>query len=214
MNDDDSDVDDEEDDIKIAPSEKEEKSLLFVVQTQEQQRLLNRYGNDLCLLDATYKTTKYDIPLFFFCVKTKVKYEMLAAFVIQYETTNGIAEALSVIKDWNSNWSPSYFMTDFSEEKIGAIEQVFRDSFVYICDFHREQTWERWTKQAKHGIEDRKSVPAMLRCLSRADTIENLSLRPSVIISMELKCRTSILVHQNVGKIQGTLGLGFPKRNI
>ena len=110
------------DDIKIAPSEKEEKSLLFVVQTQGQQQLLNRYGNDLCLLDATYKTTKYDIPLFFPCVKTNVKYEVVAAFVIQYETTNGIAEALSVIKDWSSNWSPSYFMTDFPEEEIGATE--------------------------------------------------------------------------------------------
>ena len=154
VNDDDSDVDDEEDDIKIASSVKEEKSLLFVFQTQEQQRLLNRYGNDLCLLDATYKTTKYDIPFFFLCVKTNVKYKVVATFVIQYETTNGIAETLSVIKDWNSNWSPSYFMTDFSEEEIGAIEQAFRDSFVYICDFHREQAWERWMKQAKHGIED------------------------------------------------------------
>ena len=99
MNDDDSDVDDEEDDIKIALSEKEERSLLFVVQTKEQQRLLNRYGNDLCLLGTTYKTTKYNIPLVFLCVKTNVKYEVVAAFVIQYETTNGIAEALSVIKD-------------------------------------------------------------------------------------------------------------------
>ena len=101
VNDDDSDVDYEEDDTKIAPSQKEEKSLLSVVQTQEQQWLLNGYGNGSCLLGATYKTTKYDIPLFFLCVKTNVKYEVVAAFVIQYETTNGIAEALSVITDWN-----------------------------------------------------------------------------------------------------------------
>ena len=105
-------------------------------------------------------------------MKTNVKYEVVAAFVIQYETTNGIAEALSVIKDWNPNWSPSYFMTDYSEEEIGVIEQVFRDSFLYICDFHREQAWERWMKEAKHGIEDRKSVLAMLRRLSQANTVE------------------------------------------
>ena len=102
---DDSDVDGEEDDIKMAPSEKEEKSLLFGVQTQEQQWLLNRYGNDLGLLDATYKTTKYNISLFSLCVETNVKYEVIAAFVIQYKTTNSIAEALSVIKDWNPNWA-------------------------------------------------------------------------------------------------------------
>jgi len=23
---------------------------------------------------------------------------------------------------------------------------------VYICDFHREQTWERWTSTLKHGV--------------------------------------------------------------
>ena len=132
MSDDDSDAHDEEDDFKIAPSEKEEKSLLSVVQTQEQQRLLNRYGNDLRLLDATYKTTKYDILLLFLCVKTNVRYEVVAAFVIQYETTNGIPEVLSVIKDWNPNWSPSYFMTDYSEEEIGAIEQVLGFFRVYL----------------------------------------------------------------------------------
>ena len=175
-----------EDDIKIAPSEKEEKSLLFVVQTQEQQQLLNRYGNDLCLLDTTFKTIKYGIPLFFLCMKTNVKYEVVAAFVIQYETTNGIAEALSVIKDWNPNWSPSYFMTDYSEEEIGAIEQVFRDSFMYICDFHLEQAWQRWIKQAKHGIEGRKSVLAMLCCLPQADTVEKFHTCPSDLQSSSI----------------------------
>ena len=54
-------------------------------------------------------------------------------------------------------------MTDYSEEEIGAIEQVLRDSFVYICDFHREQAWERWMKQAKHGIEDR-TIKAVTSC--------------------------------------------------
>ena len=63
-------------------------------------------------------------------------------------------------------------MTDYSEEETGAIEQVFRDSFMCICDFHREEAWERWMKQAKHGTEDRKSVLAMLRCLSQSDTVE------------------------------------------
>jgi len=23
---------------------------------------------------------------------------------------------------------------------------------VYFCDFHREQSWERWTKTLKHGV--------------------------------------------------------------
>ena len=35
-----------------------------------QKELLTRYGNTVTLMDATYKTTKYSIPLFFVCVKT------------------------------------------------------------------------------------------------------------------------------------------------
>ena len=41
------------------------KTLLFVHQNAWQRQLLQRYGNDVCLLNATYKTTKYALPLFF-----------------------------------------------------------------------------------------------------------------------------------------------------
>ena len=39
-------------------------SLLFIHQDPWQQRLLTKYGNTISLLDATYKTTKYELPLF------------------------------------------------------------------------------------------------------------------------------------------------------
>lgn len=48
------------------------KTLLFVHQTAWQRRLPQRYGNDICLLDATYKTTEYALPLFFVAVKTNL----------------------------------------------------------------------------------------------------------------------------------------------
>lgn len=41
------------------------KSLLFVHQSSWQQDLLMKYGDEICLLDATYNTSKYDIPFFF-----------------------------------------------------------------------------------------------------------------------------------------------------
>ena len=43
---------------------------------------LTRYGNTLILIDATYKSTKYSIPLFFLCVKTNVSYTVVAEFII------------------------------------------------------------------------------------------------------------------------------------
>ena len=38
------------------------------------------------MIDAMYKTTKYDLALFFICVKTNVGYSVVAGFVVQSET--------------------------------------------------------------------------------------------------------------------------------
>lgn len=40
--------------------------LLFCLQTTWQQRLMHLYGEQMCLLDATYRTCRYSIPLFLF----------------------------------------------------------------------------------------------------------------------------------------------------
>ena len=42
-----------------------EQKLLFVHQSKEQKRLMRKYGNHIGVLDATYKTTRFAIPLFF-----------------------------------------------------------------------------------------------------------------------------------------------------
>ena len=101
------------------------KGLLFVHQTRDQRRLLERYGNELSMLDATYKTTRYSLPLFFLVVKTNVDYQIVGSFVIQSETADAIYEALSVLKSWNPKWNPSYFMVDYSEEEMSAIGKLF-----------------------------------------------------------------------------------------
>ena len=45
-----------------------DQSLLYIHQEKWQQDLLLKYGNTISLIDATYKTTKYELPLFFICV--------------------------------------------------------------------------------------------------------------------------------------------------
>lgn len=39
-------------------------TFLWIQQEEWQQNLMIRYGNTMSLIDATYKTTKYDLPLF------------------------------------------------------------------------------------------------------------------------------------------------------
>ena len=61
-------------------------------------RLLKKYGNEMCLLDATYKTTRYALPLFFLVVKTNADYRVGAVFLIKGKTTENIMAALVRIK--------------------------------------------------------------------------------------------------------------------
>ena len=104
-------------------------NLLFVSQEKWQRRLLNLYGTDLLLLDATYRTTRYALPLFFLVVKTNVDYQVVAVIVCESETTEAITEALSVIREWNPDFHPKFAMTDYCREEIAAIEAVFPGIF-------------------------------------------------------------------------------------
>ena len=119
----------------FVPNEGDE-TLLYVQQESWQKSQLVQYGNTVTLMDATYKTTKYSIPLFFVCVKTNVAYSVVAEFIIQNETKDDICEALSVLKLWNPDWEPKFFLTDYSDAEIGAINKLFPRTQVYLCEFH------------------------------------------------------------------------------
>ena len=58
-------------------------SLLFVYQSKWQMDLIKRYGNEMVLVDAAYKTTRYALLLLFMVVKTNVDYQIEASFVIE-----------------------------------------------------------------------------------------------------------------------------------
>ena len=71
--------------------------MLFVYQSVEMKEMFHRYGNELVLLDATYKNTKYTLPLFFLVVKTNVNFQVCAVIVLQEESTEMITRALNTI---------------------------------------------------------------------------------------------------------------------
>ena len=119
-----------------------EQTLLWVHQEPWQQKLMNMNGNIMSQMDATYKTTHYDPPLFFVNVCTNSGYCIVAEFIVQSESATDIEEALKILISWNPYWKPSYFTTDFSEAEILALETCLPSVAVYLCDFHREQAWE------------------------------------------------------------------------
>lgn len=155
---------------------------LYVHQTKWQQELLRRYGNEICLLDATYRTTRYSLPLYFLCVPTNVNYMTVATFIVESEDTPSIQEALSILKAWNLAWRPAFFMCDYANEEINAIETVFPESFVYLCDFHREQSWDRWLKASHNCIgNDKPEILNLFRSIAHANTIEEFNMAKSAL---------------------------------
>lgn len=130
-------------------NKKYSRPFIYCVQTDFQKDLLGRYGM-VMLLDVTYKTTKYSLPLFNLVVKTNVSYIIVGVFIIQFETSVAITEALNIFKNWNSELNPTYILVDYSESEINTIEACFLACLIYIYDFHRERVWERWLKTRKN----------------------------------------------------------------
>ena len=106
---------------------------MFVHQTENQQELIKLYGNNVCLLDTTYKTTEYAMPLFFVVLKTNVDYQVVASFALQDETTSAIKDALLILRSWNLLWQPKCFMVDNCEEEINFIGRVFPSKGNNAC---------------------------------------------------------------------------------
>ena len=128
--------------------------MIFVYQSATMKRMYGMYGKHMILLDATYKTTKYALPLFFLVIQTNVNFQVAAVIVLQEESTAMITKALDIIKKWNPDVLPKYAFVDFDEREITALEVVYADIQVFLCDFHREQAWHRWIVKTDNGVSN------------------------------------------------------------
>lgn len=72
------------------------KPFLMIHQTKHQRHLLSLYGNDICLLDGTYRTSRYNLPLYVVGLPTNVGYRNVASIIVGGEDKETIYEALEV----------------------------------------------------------------------------------------------------------------------
>ena len=87
--------------------------------------------NSIVLLDATYKTSRLNLPLFFMVVKTNVGYMCVCSFITQHEDAQSIAEALHMIKEVIAKDGHTFkaFMVDKSQAEMKALQLVFPGEF-------------------------------------------------------------------------------------
>ena len=117
--------------------------IMFLYQSKEMKNMCERYGSHMILLDATYKSTKYALPLFFVVVQTNVNFRVYSVIVLQEESTEMITKALKIFNEWSPMVSPKNAFVDFDKREITSLEIVFGRVKVFLCDFHREQVWHR-----------------------------------------------------------------------
>ena len=125
------------------------------------------------LMDATYKTCKLSLPLFFLVVRTNVGYSVIAEFVIQHEDSQSIAEALGLLRaQWDANQiTIGNFMIDCQQSEENAIRGIFPESVIFLCSFHRLQAWLRWLVNGKNGVAQYKDqCMGILRSLGESKT--------------------------------------------
>ena len=107
-------------------------------------------------------------------------YSVVGEFITQAETAEHISEALEQLRRWNPMWNPRFFMTDYSEAELLALEQSFPDVQIYLRDFHREQAWKRWANNHKHGLsnDQKESLLSKLRECANAPPTDHGSGLP------------------------------------
>ncbi|XP_013420696.1 uncharacterized protein LOC106181007 isoform X2 [Lingula anatina] len=152
--------------------ENQKVNFLFVYQTKWQRRLLKRYGNHITLMDATYRTSRYAMPLFFICVKTNVNFTVVASFLVETENQESIMEALAIIKKYSPEWDPEHMMVDYSMSEINALEASFPETKILLCDFHREKSWKEWVSKIQNGVSGcQEECLGILRALAHSPTV-------------------------------------------
>ncbi|XP_075535233.1 uncharacterized protein LOC142570787 [Dermacentor variabilis] len=162
-----------------------EDTLLFCFQTKFMRTMLKKYGGSVVCLDATHKTSDYALPLFLLVVKTPSGYTPAGVFIVQFETTHCIADALDVFKQWCDNWSPQYWMVDYSKAEISAIKQVFPESQISICDFHRLQAWQRCLRRKENSISDPDDALRLMKRLASASNQDEFDKAFEVLVASE-----------------------------
>ena len=108
---------------------------------------------------------------FLVVVQTNVDFQVCCVIVLQEESTEMIRKTLKILKEWNPMVSSKYAFVDFDEHEITSLEIAFERVKVFLCDFHREQAWHRWTSKIENGFSHiSDQVKTRLRRIAHSTT--------------------------------------------
>ena len=100
---------------------------------------LARINHHVALLDATYKTNRYKLPLLHVIGQTATNRSFSIAFCfLMYENEEGYLWAVNNLLNhvWRAERVPKVFITDRETALRNALSTVFPDSKTHLCAWH------------------------------------------------------------------------------
>ena len=94
-------------------------------------------------------------------------------------------------------------MSDYSEAELVALEEVFPATTVYLCDFHREQPWDRWAKDHKHGLNQSETEELFTLLCAPTDEADPTSAYKLAVNDLNQQCGTIMTKWENGLQLSG-----------
>jgi MULE transposase domain len=150
-------------------SQRSTKGIVFA--HPEQLKKLERHGW-LTLIDSTHKTNRYDWRLFTLYIRdTYGCWNVGAHFFTSSEDADTVAEALIIIRNKYSHWSPRYILSDQSSIEAKSIKKTFpgiaageQECQVLLCTVHIMRTWMQ-------RIHEKKARDTMIAAMHKRTKI-------------------------------------------
>lgn len=155
-----------------------EHRIIFSYQTRNQQRLLKRYGKQVILTEISKPGINLPFPLFGVFVPTNVDFQIVYSFVVQARSKQCLKEGLTSLMEWNSYWTPKFFVVDFSHDQIHVIESLFPSCVISISEISRDFCWTMWLNHPANIanlVGDKDEVFEKLNNIANSYTEETLN---------------------------------------
>ncbi|XP_064623601.1 mucin-4-like isoform X2 [Lineus longissimus] len=148
--------------------------LIFCYQSVWQKRLMLLFGNQMTYLDPVYLSLPCVYPLYFLTVLTNVGYMIVGVIILEKQSRELLQEALTIFRNWNPDWKPSYIMVGPLEEDANVVQALFKGSRLFINDDHRERTWQSWQDDTIDDIGNKGALIAMMKEIATAPCREKV----------------------------------------
>lgn len=79
----------------------------------------------MIVIDIVYRSATLPTDVVFLFVRTNVDFQLVVGFVGDAGTTEAVEEGFMVMKEWNPDWTPEYFVMDHKVEMMEMVKRVF-----------------------------------------------------------------------------------------